>query len=568
MSSKIEKLNQRLQELVGLLDDHKAIDGSFISLQTIVQTVQQRSQDNRLSLHLLGYNPSLLQAWQSILADRQTVNASYIIATHPLIKQPNKDHISDCFNCDVIIFIQDDPKESLQEYIQISSDRPIAQRILMTVFHEDGVDNADAIDSNLKSSLDEMIAVDSQSSDTAQAKLQKRLESIVRRRSGDILAQRLMVAVRPVFDEVESHLTQSQQTCDETLQQLRSQFETISAPDASNLDALQSTQACINEQFKQIENAIRQSRSGILDEFNRHSLTYKIQARTDQLQPVIIRRRGAQYLQLQSNLASNSTEINMDMIQLCYGYLSHWMIDEWRRVQTVYGDGGLNRLYQIAHQMFPQTNSPLPDSTESLSVQVSRVRQSFQDCIAPVHCEIYLKESSIGNYLIRQLRNQWMGIMFIMTFIGMIGIGGGSRSEMMQAFFSPIVQLKDNPLWLFVALAIPLCLIFLFLFNGYYVNSACKVEESAEKLKKQVRSYYQGFSKHITDDLIMGVLEILQIEHHRLMTLLNQVQAQHQLRLTEEACHAQSLQDKIDRCLSHKKNLQQTLSSLQRLRRF
>ena len=154
----------------------------------------------------------------------------------------------------------------------------------------------------------------------------------------------------------------------------------------------------------------------------------------------------------------------------------------------------------------------------------TRFHQSLKDLIAGFRCESYYKEVSVLNYLIRQIRNQWMGVMFLLTFITMVGLTpNNNRREFIKNVFKPIYQFKNSPVFLTIILAVPLCLVFLILFYNYYHDSQHKLEDEAKRLRRELHNYYQSFAKVSVEKLAQDFFTALEAEEERLKRILDSV---------------------------------------------
>ncbi len=405
--------------------------------------------------------------------------------------------------------------------------------------------------------------------------IQKQFEGLLKRKPEDLVAKRLSLQVLTKLNQLDACFDDQVRSLNETIQTNQTAIAQLQTdhPDQQQKQQFdQKLQTLTNHQtqfFKQVKQQILQSKAEILDEFNRRSITHQIQRFIDQLQPSIVRRGQSRYIQLKSEQAYTATDINMDIMQLCYGYLSQWSTDEWRHIYSIYGDGGLSQMFQSVRSLMQQVPALESDIDH---VQPTRslptVGKGFRDLVASTSCEVFYKEVSVFNYLIRQMRNQWMGIMFLLTFITMIGLGGGNKRELISGLFAPILNLKDQPVWLFIVLAAPLCLIFTFLMNSYHNDSQIRVEDEAEKLKKNLRTYYQSFSKNLTDKLVQDFDRLLELEEARLQKLLTYLSSKGSECFANHEQQQSAIQQTLDQLLSQRKSIEKTKSEFQRLKRL
>jgi hypothetical protein len=588
MPVRAEKLVQRIQ----LIHDLAIARFQFTpQISSVIQTLEQLVSEverKTLTLHIIQVHPLETQAvvneWISFLKTSPSLAAAYTTKCWDFTKTSAVDLL---YDCDVACFVIDTAQgisDSAKQAMIAARTHLVTERLL--IFPQAG-DRAEASLSALKSIASEFafelfslpLSSSGRESSTKEQRsleqLSKRLEGLVRRKPEDILAQRLakkaVAQITYLEQELECSLNwviqETQQSEQAYGQDAEAAMEWTLELKAQLEQDLREIQDSSKVRFKQIKAELDSSKKSLLDEFNRRSLVHQIQRFISELQPRIIRRGRSKYIQLQSDFACSSADINMDMVQLCYDYLSQWAIAEWQRVYSLYHGRGINQLFRKLYTV-AQSYSTLALDEESLQpTHIVADLERFREPVAGVVCESYYKEVSLGGYFVRQLRNQWMGIMFLFAFLTMVGIAD-NKQAIISSLLKPFHFLKDNPLWLTVALVIPFFLLFFFLLQGYDDNGEHKINDEAEKLKKGLRDYYQKFAAYKVERLVDELNTVLDREETHLGKTLAEIRetVQQQWSLVEQQ-HAIA-QQRNQSLIAKQKELEKLKAELQKLKQL
>jgi len=607
MPTKSEKLTERIQELQDFIAARVKNDERFAAINQQLEKISTSLKVGKLTVQIVGNNVISAQALHNILCTHKTLSEFYQfrVTRLPNVPEPGTPLSSEFYqliDCDVLCLVID-LKQILSSseawFIQQISQTQIAKRFIILERPEIGSQSEQLvqartaeIEAKVQSPGSEpsveiiplcLSSFSSNAQETAinsnfQRELDKfckSLETLIRRKPEDILAKRIgpqvlfqVVQVERVYDlEVET-LRQEMQQVEETL---------LSVKQSDSTDTLkqQVEQALkqINEDkekfFRQVKLELNQSKAGLLDGYNRKSIIYKIQTFTDNLQPVVVKKGAKKYVQLKSDSAQSSADINIDMMHLCYSSLSQWAIQEWEKIYIHYGEGGISHFFHKTYtvlNLIPSLKFRAslfqPDQDNTL------FQKSLKDLVAGVSCESYHKEVSVGSYLIRQVRNQWMGIMFLLTFITMTGLSSTNRRDFIKNIFKPIFSFKDNPVLLAFVLAVPLCFVFLLLFYNYHNDSQYKLEDEAKKLKRELCGYYQSFAKISVEKLAQDLMAALETEEERLRRLLDSFCDRFKSHMTEVTRNQLFLKSDLDNLNGQLKELGKAKIDLQKLKRL
>ncbi|QFS51129.1 FHA domain-containing protein [Nostoc sphaeroides] len=340
------------------------------------------------------------------------------------------------------------------------------------------------------------------------AKFSKSLESLTNRKSEDILLQRFTIQVLDQIILIEQVFDIQVQGLNQEIQSLENQLQQLSKIDLKEQikKNIKKVSEDRDKTFKQVKVELNQSKTTLLDSFSKKSIFSKIQLIVDSFKPVIVKKDSYTYVKLRSEIKNKTGNINIDLINFCSLTLEQWANEEWGRISTCYGEGGLNRLAQSSYAILnfiPDVNleNSLFNSQQHVDIQKSLLNSFIE-----VNCESRYREVSPVEYVVKQIRANMMQLTFIIT-LGAIFIGskvGGGK----QLILSITEPLRDNS-WLFgIVLFTLICLTT----YSYQKENSLKIEEIGDKLKKDLSNHYQSLAKNLVERLVQDFNAMLEIE--------------------------------------------------------
>lgn len=577
MKIRADKLIQHIHLIQDLLQSHlsqhSTVQQVIRQLDQVVQTLEAK----QLRLHFVSQNLSaqhnLAERAKHLIQKDENLAAAYDIHYYDLQDLADIALIRDC---DVLCLVLDNEQHLSNVKLNcFKANITIPQQFLLTT-------DAAAVSQHLAQFSEaqniEVVTLPLETSSTCEKKarshrrqdnsLIKNLQALVRRRPEDLLAERLVIKISSYLSQLEHLINQEIEDLSQQLANAQSSQISSGSPEAIKRQfdqTLRQIQDEAKQQFGQVKADLEQSRAEILDEFNRNSLVYQIQQLVIHLQPQIIRRSNAKYIQLCSRTAPTGTDVNVDLVQLCYSFLSQWNATQWRKIyipDSPHSLGGfLQTVYHRLQQVPCITVHPWQTSSD---VDAIALRQCFKHPVASAVCESYYKETSIMNYIIRQMRNQWMSIMFLLTFITMIGLTD-NKGELIENIFSQFTSLRDSPILLTASLAVPFCGIFAWLFSNFDQDSNQKLQEEANKLKKNLCGYYQAFAKYASDLLLKDFMKQLEAEQMRLQKKLDLIQIELEQTLQELEQQNQAVARSQQSLVHQQQALSQVIDAIRKL---
>ncbi|WP_019504217.1 FHA domain-containing protein [Pleurocapsa sp. PCC 7319] len=394
-----------------------------------------------------------------------------------------------------------------------------------------------------------------------QERFAKILGNVVKRQPENILAKRITVKVVRAAEPIEPLLEEQQQELSEKLAQEQQELASLSQVNFKEVSKKAIAEATQNKDkfFKQIKLDIAQSKAALLDGYSKKSVVYQIQDFVDSLTPVIAKKNGQKIIRLNDD-SSNSDDINTSLISFCTDSLEKWATEEWHKVSHVYCNGGLYGLLDRLEKktkIIPQVLSESPFSTPN----DINVQNNFLISFAGTNCETIHKQKSLGAYIMKQLRSQMMQIMMMLTLVlGFVGIKS-SKSQMMQNLSGTF---KQQP-WLF---GIFVCGIIFLLINSYNSENDLKLDEAEVKLKKDLSSYYQSFTKNLLDKVVQDITLNLELEDKQIADGLEIVSEAYSDRLVEIEKKQIQIQNNLDKYTAQQKSLITELSEFEKLKQM
>ncbi|KJH71964.1 hypothetical protein UH38_09610 [Aliterella atlantica CENA595] len=605
MLTKSEKLAQRIQETQEFISDKTSQDATFAAISQELKKISNTLSKGKLVVQILSNNSVAAQALHNFLGNYKTLQDFYQFCIDTLPNQPEQNtpmsnELQQLANCDVLCIVVDLKQMSENEQWvikQASNTYAVKKIVVVEVPNNSYLDrmtqaNISEVEAwmqsyNFEPSIEifpvflspfypnaQLLTIEPNLEDSLD-KLGKTLETLVKRRPEDILIKRITTQtlfqigqIERIFDMDAELLKQQIRQAEEKLSSLRQSDSTEGLKEQAE-QALKQVNEDKEKFFRQVKLEFNQSKAELLDGFNRKSILYKIQSFTDNLQPSVVRRGSAKYVQLQADNAQNSADINIDMMHLCYSNLSFWTIAQWEQIYTSYGEGGLSYFFQKTYTTLNLIPSfKFRASLFQTNCDRTCFQKSLKDLVAGVRCESYYKKVSVGSYLIRQVRNQWMGVMFLLTFITMTGLSSSNRRDFMKDIFKPLYGFKNQPILLTLGLAIPLCFLFLLLFYNYSQDSQQKLEDEARKLKKELQNYYQSFAKISVEKLSQDLISALEAEEERLRRIIDSFREHLIAHLSELKTDRVFIKSDLENLLVQQKGLDKARADLQKLKRI
>lgn len=400
-------------------------------------------------------------------------------------------------------------------------------------------------------------------------KLQKKQErffkvigNLVKRQPENILAKRIAVKVIRSAEPIEPFLQHQQEELQQKITQEKQELEALGQVNLKEVSKKVIAEANQNKDkfFKQVKLDMAQSKAALLDVYSKKSVIYKIQDFVDGLNPVVLNKNGQKIIQLNDDSNPNSDDINTSLIMFCTAYLESWANDEWKRIGHTYNNGGLNgllaRLYQLIN-IIPDLLSESPFS----ELEAINVQNNFLISFAGTDCQTTHKQKSLGAYIMKQMRSQMMQIMMMLTMVlGFIGIKA-NRGQMMQNISGVFGQIP----WLF---GLVICAIIFLLVNAYNNDNNLKLEEAGKKLKKDLASYYQSFTKNLLEKVIQDINLAIESEGKKIDDALEIVSDAYTNRMVEIEKSRVQIQNNLEKYKTQHKSLEKELSEFQKLKRL
>lgn len=258
----------------------------------------------------------------------------------------------------------------------------------------------------------------------------------------------------------------------------------------------------INEQkvslFKAIETSLTYSKQDLLDDSLADSIQQRIQDLIDELEAHVVKQNGKKCLELRAG--SSDANVNDFIMHFCEQELLYWAEEEWRKIRRHYGKSGLEGLVRSSNVVL----KPLCEASSTsfnLSIkQKIEFEKAFESSLKRIPCRIEYREDPVLIYFMKKIRSsvfQVMGILFLLSFLGL------SRGSFMRGVVS---RITSSPLLSLLALGMIVWLIYK-LYKTYQNDRAAEVRKASEKIRQELRNYYQKVIKNRFAEKLVQSLE-------------------------------------------------------------
>ncbi len=388
----------------------------------------------------------------------------------------------------------------------------------------------------------------------------KILETTVKRQPENILAKRIAVKVVRVAEPIEPVLEQQQETLSQQIAKEQKELEVFNQNNLKEVSKKAIAEANQNKDkfFKQVKLDVSQSKAALLDIYSKRSIIYRIQDFVDNLNPVILNKNGQKIIQLKDDSNPDSDDINTSLVEFCTSSLETWTTDEWQRICHSYDNGGLNNLIDRLDRTINIIPDLLSESPFTAPDDID-VQDKFQMSFAGTDCQTTHKQKSLAAYVMKQLRSQMMQIMMMLTLIlGFVGIK--SNKGQMTGKMSETFQQYPLLFGLFI------CAIIFLLVNAYNGDNDLKLEEAGKKLKKDLASYYQSFTKNLLDKVIQDITLALELEDKKISNGLDLVDDAYTDHMIDVEKKQVEIKNNLEKYKDQQKNLSNELSEFEKLK--
>lgn len=402
------------------------------------------------------------------------------------------------------------------------------------------------------------------------------LEILLKRKPEDILLKRVatqmisqLAGIERVFDEQEEALKKEIQRDEEKLQELgREDLK------EQTKKALKKASEDKDKFFKQVKLELNQSKAALLDVFSKKSISYKIHLSTEELKPYVINHEGDKYVQLKAESTQGTSDANTALTHLCYSTLSEWATKEWKQIYNYYAEGGLSEIFQktyVTIKIIPSINIAKSSFQPNQKLDTQKI---FQNSTVGTPCESRYRPSSLLEYTIKQIRTQTMQWMFIFgiiaSFLGLVGIAQqGGRNKLILTSLSPIFIGLTNKPWL-LAFVLTLILFPIFTYIGHTLQkeNKSKLEEEAEKLRKNLCNHYQSFAKGLVEKIVQDFSMQLEGEEQRIKGAIETVGEQFTAYIAEVEKSQLIIKSSLEKRKVQQKSFEREKVELQKLKRL
>lgn len=397
-------------------------------------------------------------------------------------------------------------------------------------------------------------AIDAKSLDDID-KFYQSLDALAKQGVEDILIKRVSLQRLSKITLIERTIASKEETLK---REIRAEEEKLQSFEKGNLKeqakkALKQASDERDKFFKQVKSELSQAKGRILDEFSKKSISYKIQQFIDNLTPVFVKKQGFTYIQLKPE-TSQEQDVSSTLSYLCRSELIQWSTEEWKRVCTDYADDGLSGLIKRIRETLCFIPSLSPPDSLLQPIQNIDVQKSFEVSLVESSAEIRYKETSLGGHLFKNVKSQVALILTTLTFFA-------------NVFISQDPNIKQQwKQWLGLITVLLLPFVVVWLIYDYQKNKEAKLEETGEKLKKEVCSHYQSIAKSFVERIVQSFGMRLEAEDQRLKGIIETVGEQFVAHITEIDKNQVLVKANLEKLKLQQKSLEKEKADVQKLK--
>jgi len=380
-------------------------------------------------------------------------------------------------NCDILLLVIDSHRELLEEerkLLEVARSVAVFE-VLLVIYLKETVEVI-----NISKHPDSLIEV---------KKLNQNMASLDHKQIDLIKAKRALIQVTSSMDRANKFLLIEQEKLKHEMKVVENQQTHESRRES--MEDVSSLLKLVNEQkisfSKSIETALSYSKHDLLDDSLADSIQQKIQDLIDALEAHVVKQDGKKYLELRAG--SSETNVNGFIVEFCEEELLKWANEEWRKIRRCYGNGGLEGLVRssnvILKLIYEKSNTNFNPRIKH-KVEFEGV---FQSSLKRIPCRIEYQEDPTFIYFIKKIRSsvfQVMGILFLLSFLGL------SRGSFMKGIVS---RITSSPLLSLLALGMIIWLMYK-LYKTYQSDRVAEVRKASEKIRQELRNYYQKVVKN------------------------------------------------------------------------
>ncbi|MBD2308227.1 FHA domain-containing protein [Chroococcidiopsis sp. FACHB-1243] len=403
----------------------------------------------------------------------------------------------------------------------------------------------------------------------AQQELEKfcqSLETFIKGKPEDILAQRLTARIIKELSVIEQVLDREAEAIAQQLQQEEARIKCLATDDVKEQakKALRKASDDKDKFFKQVKLELNQSKAALLDTYSKKSITYKVEEFIERLKPQVLKKGGFQYIQLRTeNPVTANGNVNADLTYFCSHELKKWADKEWQLVTTTYGEGGLNTIVETVYKTLNFLPSINLDKSLFYSDRRIDIQKSLMNSFIEAPYEGRYQGVSPLTYVLKQIRANMMQFTFLVGFGAMfvgIRVSGGGK----QVISSITQPLRENPILFGIVIFLLICL----LTYTYQKDTTLQLEAIADKLRKELSNHYQSLSKNLVEKLVLEITTVLETEEKRLKDALEIANDKFNAYIIDIEKNQLLLKSNLEQQKIQLRNLDKEKVDLQKLKRF
>jgi hypothetical protein len=292
--------------------------------------------------------------------------------------------------------------------------------------------------------------------------------------------------------------------------------------------------------FNSLKQALENQASQETSRFNAQSVIAEVKGYCENLEPRWD--KISQRLQLVSVQSQHCRVApNQDLHTLVMAHLvSHYQIQ-----QQVVRQALEQKFFPTIEQILQPSNLLNSSHLSALRVQAQYgpLNQLVEQNLAIPEDSIRRRQTNVFSYALRQIRTQWMGLMFFMMFFSAWATPTGrtGRRAMIGMLIQPLQEAKSDPLKLFMLIGLIVVPVVMLIAYNYFQDQDFNLDKEADSVRKSLCDYYQKFAEQQIDRIVADCDRVVSEEEDRFDRLLKrlEVDLKHHTAVQQERIKAQ-----------------------------
>lgn len=185
--------------------------------------------------------------------------------------------------------------------------------------------------------------------------------------------------------------------------------------------------------------------------------------------------------------------------------------------------------------------------TLKIQAQYGPLNQLVEQNLVIPEDSIRRRQTNVFSYALRQIRTQWMGLMFFMMFFSAWVTPGArtGRGKMIQMLVQPIQEAKNDPLKLLMLIGLIVVPVIMLIAYNYFQDQDFNLDKEADSIRKSLCDYYQKFAEQQIDRIVSDCDRVVREEEDKFDRLLKRLEVELKQHITVQQERIKAQKDEV-----------------------